>query len=429
MKKLSFLLILFCVACSSDLLETESNSSTTDTEGNTGSTSKTIDSSLLTQDNFEFLGAFRLPAEGGVNSRFGYGGLAMALNPQGDPGGENDGFPGSLYIVGHDQEQLVAEVSIPAPRSFNNEGLENLNVAYFLQPFADITGGLRATLDVGNGAKIGGLEWLVAQGEQDSSKIYWTAFEYYNVEGRSHLSHGYSNLDLNNPEPKGLWRLGDIHSQMTAGYIFSVPSDFANTYLGGKRLISGLNIAQGVSFSSAGPAMFAYAPWQEEGGVPAAGTTLDTIPLVYYEHVYPESSTFPDYQIPDGWHGGAWVETSNAHAVIITGTRALGPTYYGVARPGDCSPYKGYHGDPYEAQLLFYDPKDLAAVSAGAKNPQEIIPYLEWSPKDYIFPTCDGILFDAAYDRTNQLLYILHRDADRTRGEPYPLIYIFRISS
>jgi len=403
--------------------------------GNSNSTSfqtsemPSSERTLLTSDNFEFLGAFRLPTSGGVTSRFGYGGFAMTLNPKGDPTGETDGFPGSLYIVGHDHDQWVAEVSIPLPLPFKTQGLQGLNQGRFLQPFADITQGMRASLDQGNGAKIGGLAYLEAQAGQTEDKIYWTAFQYYDVEGANNLSHGWANLDLSNPNAKGMWRLGNFHSQMTAGYIFSVPKYFADEFLKGKRLISGLNIAQGVSYSSAGPALFAYAPWQGfENSSPPPGTSLDTISLTYYKHVYPESSTFPDYQIPDGWHGGAWVTTPTSHTVIITGSRAMGPTFYGLPRPGDCSPYKGYHGDPFEPRILFYDPNELAAVARGEKEPWEIIPYLEWNPSEFIFPTCEGLLFDASYDQKNQLLYILHRNADLTSGEPAPLIYVFKIN-
>src|ERR1041384_8836106 len=58
---------------------------------------------LVNADGLIYAGAFRLP-RGEVNgSSFGYGGTALAFNPQHN----------SLFLVGHDWHQLVAEVSIP----------------------------------------------------------------------------------------------------------------------------------------------------------------------------------------------------------------------------------------------------------------------------------------------------------------------------
>ena len=52
-----------------------------------------------------------------------YGGNAMTFRPGGDPAGGPDGFPGSLFVTGHDRMPYgevpdgsrVAEISIPAP--------------------------------------------------------------------------------------------------------------------------------------------------------------------------------------------------------------------------------------------------------------------------------------------------------------------------
>ena len=393
---------------------------------------------ILTEDDLTYLGAFRLPSEGGGDSRFGFGGSAMALNPGGDEGGANDGFPGSLYISGHEHHQLVAEVNIPVPKDQRDVGVAGLNVAGFLQPFADITGGMAASTDEGNGYRVDGLAYLEAQGDQTAGQIYWTARTYYNVDTSSDLSHGVSDLDLSDPNARGLWRLGDFHSSMTSGYIFPVPAYFADVYLGGKRLIAGLFTQQGVSATSQGPAFFAYAPWQDalDGVAPAAGAVLDAIGLVYYPYALPPYegsqepepiSNFPDYQVPDRWDAAAWLSTSDAHAVVVVGRRSMGETYYGDARPDDCDIYKGYHGDPYEPRMAFYDPADLASVVEGDVDPWDVLPYLEWDPSEYIVKTCDGELTGAVYDEENRLFYVLHVGADTVGGESQPLVYVWRV--
>ena len=67
----------------------------------------------------------RLPASrrGRTPLTFEYGGNAMTFRPGGDPAGGTDGFPGSLFVTGHDRMPYgelpdgsrVAEVGIPAP--------------------------------------------------------------------------------------------------------------------------------------------------------------------------------------------------------------------------------------------------------------------------------------------------------------------------
>ena len=78
---------------------------------------------LLQPADFEYLGAFRLPIGGERPLTFAYGGNAMTFNPDGDPSGAGDGFPGSLFITGHDRlaygelpdGSQVAELDIPIP--------------------------------------------------------------------------------------------------------------------------------------------------------------------------------------------------------------------------------------------------------------------------------------------------------------------------
>ena len=86
-----------------------------------------------------YLGAFRLP-EGSGGSSWDYSGHGLTYYPEGDPGGGEDGFPGSLFGYGHDQQLMVSEISIPLPVVSQN--FEELNTGTTLQPFTDITEGL-----------------------------------------------------------------------------------------------------------------------------------------------------------------------------------------------------------------------------------------------------------------------------------------------
>ncbi len=62
-----------------------------------------VEAHLLHPDDLTYLGAFRLPDCGERLSTFAYGGEAMTFNPGGDPSGPPDGFPGSLFVMGHNR--------------------------------------------------------------------------------------------------------------------------------------------------------------------------------------------------------------------------------------------------------------------------------------------------------------------------------------
>jgi hypothetical protein len=383
---------------------------------------------LLHASDFVYLGAIRVPAEPAGSSRFGWGGQALAFRPDGDPAGNTDGFPGSLFVGGHPYDQAVSEITIPAPVKSVAGRAQDLPVARFLQPFADVTGGMGASLT--GDFRLGGLAWLEAQNGQSSAKLHWTAWRWYNVTADDPPGHGWSDVDLAQPRPHGGWRLRGFHNQMTAGYVFTVPDTWAHQHFAGRRLISGLNGVPGAATSSWGPSMFAYAPWQAGAEGPPAGAALDALALVYYPATPSGPRHFPDHNLADSWGGGAWITAARKHAVIIVGRKSLGPERYGIGEPGDCNTWKGYHGEPYDPRMLFYDPARLDAAARGEEEPWDVLPYEHWSLQNIVFPVCDGLLTGAAYDRSNRLLYLLqpYADAVSNSWEPQPLIHVFRVN-
>lgn len=386
---------------------------------------------MVTPGNFEYLGAFRPPHTDNGKARFSYGGWAMAFHERGDAGGETDGYSGSLFLTGHRQEDLVAEISIPQP--VISRSMDELPVASVLQPLSDITAGIREYMTQGSSEpfQIGGLCVV-------GDRIHWTLYKYYNVQTVDYPSHGVSSLSLSDPRPEGLWHLGpsntgrsEWHSYKHAGYIFEIPPDQAQQWwFGGRNLISGLQIATGLNIASHGPAMFAYSLPE---GTASKNQDLDALPLAYNDIARPA----PDFIPSDRWTGGAWLTLDDKHTVIIVGRKSLGESYYGEARPHDCSSDKGFHGAPYEAQVRFYAPQLLAATAARKTDPTSVVPWDVWdhdSPGGgfhrYLFPTCTQMLGGVAYDRKNNLLYVAQIDAGTTIDQPYaslPAIHVFRI--
>ena len=104
------------------------------------------DTALIQPADLTYLGVFRLPQGSGRPYTFEYGGAAMTFNPDGDISGSADGFPGSLFIMGHDRlpygelpdGNQITEITIPQP--FFGD-LNDLNTAEFIQDFADVLRG------------------------------------------------------------------------------------------------------------------------------------------------------------------------------------------------------------------------------------------------------------------------------------------------
>ena len=132
---------------------------------------------LIQPTDLVYQGAFRLPDEWQDDyNMWGYSGYAATYYPDGDPQGSEDGFPGSIFAVGHDQTQAVSEISIPAP--VISKDLNDLNTATTLQGFQDITDDIFGYLEIPRA----GLEYLPAQGSQTTGKLYFCWGQHFQFE-------------------------------------------------------------------------------------------------------------------------------------------------------------------------------------------------------------------------------------------------------
>src|SRR5512138_3553723 len=139
-------LFLTALACSLGQNPTSTESSPTGSATVTPATSQPqsnppASGNVINPADLEYLGAFRLPGGEDPPQTFAYGGNAMTFNPDGDQAGPADGYPGSLFVMGHDRVAYgelpagnqLAEIDIPAPIISRN--LEDLNTAELLQGF------------------------------------------------------------------------------------------------------------------------------------------------------------------------------------------------------------------------------------------------------------------------------------------------------
>jgi hypothetical protein len=430
----------------------------------------------LQPSDVSYLGAFRLPGGEDRPATFAYGGNAMTFHPAGDPGGSGDGFPGSLFITGHDRlaygempnGSQIAEVTIPAPSVAGS--VDGLPSAEFVQPFADAAQGLFVGLD--EIPRIG-LQYLDAPATGPRLHLAWG--QHFQEAGD--LSHAMLSTTVASPDARGPWGINAASLYSVNGYLFDIPADWADANASGRRLATGRFRDGG--WSGKGPALYAYQPWDSGGSLAAPGSLLDATTLLLYESSESNESVtegvMTGYQHPDEWEGGAWVTTASGKAaVVFAGTKGTGAKFwYGWVNPqgpelpcietgllgqftlcwnadgtpcpesdlGGCeghNDFRGWWSSSFAAQLIFYDPAELAQVAAGSLAPSGPQPYASLDIDAHLFLTAEQVepemlgrgvqrrarIGAAAFDRDTGRLYVLELFADGAK----PVVHVFGVS-
>ncbi|GEM_PF-2179382 len=433
---------------------------------------------LVQPGDFQYIGAFRLPGGDDKPKTFAYGGNAMTFNPDRNPS-DSDGFPGSLFITGHDRQAYgylpngdqVAEVSIPVPKKAENT--EDLPQAEFIQDFYDVTAGYFKDLE--EIPKVG-MQYL--NHPDTGPKIHLCWGRHLQMLEDNLASHGWFDATLSAPNFKGVWFIGNQNPNSVNAYMLDIPTGWADTYVQGRYL--GTGRVHGGGLGGMGPALIAYRPWQSGGAAPASGTHLQETALLLYENSMTTEKIekcMKDYQHPDLWEGGAWITTpSGKTAVLFAGDKSNGTKYwygwrhqdgpeyacpdtfftdYVTCRKADGSPcpdedfkmcceegvncisYRGWWSTRYDAQMILYNPEDLAKVAAGSMKSWEPQPYSSIDIDEHLYlnpPVWDiqnlGAgdqrrfrLGDVAYDRIKGILYILELYADGAK----PVVHVWKI--
>lgn len=366
----------------------------------------------LQVDDLAYLGAFRLP-EGSNGTDWTYSGNALAYYPEGDPHGSEDGFPGSLFATGNDIQLFVSEISIPAPKISKRKQVAELNTAGTLQPFTDIFGGM---LDYLEQPRVG-LCYLPGPPSDGGGKIHFAIGLHLQDTGFD-PSHGWFSTNLSNPHSVGPWVFAGYSGYVTNDYLCRIPKAWADAHTGGQYLAGGR--AREGPWAGGGPALFASASWKD-GNPPERGAQLRSVTplLLYGEQVpgLPEIASRPDQRLPensdsDRYRGCEWLTAGDRSAVIFIGTKAVGESWYGFANgvrwDYECGqscpdvpewPYdnRGFWATDFKAQVLFYDPDDLAAVASGQKA--------SWEPKPYAVLDLSPYFFDPEFTREDLINY------------------------
>ena len=429
---------------------------------------------LIQPEDLAYLGAFRLPDGAERPFTFEYGGNAMTLIPRDAIAGH---LPGGLVITGHDRLPYgemtnggqVAEITIPQPVISND--VYAIPMAEFIQPFSDVARGQFMGLD--ELPRIG-LAYLDHPSSGPFIHITWGA--HFQEDEANRPSHAWFSPDFSNPNFQGEWYLENVNLYSANGYLFTIPEGWAEKFTQGRLLASGRYRDGG--WSGMGPNIYAYQPWQSDGSVPGNESQIPAIQLLAYQNSEMAENfdqALNDYSHADEWEGAAWLSTKTGKmAIIFTGTKATGEkTWYGWRNPqgaefpcietelrnqfttcylanGSSCPaedlngcsghndYRGWWSSEFEAQILFYNPNDLAMVAAGMMEPWQPQPYVVMSLEDVLFKNPDQVETEmlgdglqaihrigaATYDSQHGLLYVLEMFADGAK----PVVHVWQVN-
>ncbi len=356
---------------------------------------------LVKPGSLKYEGAFRVPKDTINGSSFDWGGTAIAFNKKNH----------SLFIVGHDHDQLVAEISIP--KIIESNSLSSLEKAEIIQPFADASDGRMGKVDNDGAVKVGGLYVR-------NNRLFGTAYSYYDADGSQVRSHFKSSLTLNRKgDARGMYRLGKLGAGFVSGWMADVPRAWQRAV--GAPSLTGNCCIPIISRTSYGPAAFGFNPDRLRKNKSAR-----LKPLVYYPQSHP---TLGDWDSNSRRFNGS---TSMAGLVFPNKTRSLlffgahgqGDFCYGTGAecddPTDDS--KGTHGYPYAYQIWAYDMNQLLRVKKGAKKPWSVRPYRVWN---FTLPFSSDLkrLGGVAYDAKEGRIYVSQQFGDGS----YPVIHVFKV--
>jgi hypothetical protein len=345
---------------------------------------------LLYQGSFTFANASTTCSAGTVD--FAYVQGVIAYNPANR----------SLFVVGHDHCQHVAEFRVP----------EIGGVAPLLQPFRDVTGGRLSQINPSDpgSKKIGGLHVL-------GDRLVMSAYSFYDGGGTATSSHFVRSTNLGAADVRGPFRVGSLNPGFYAGYFAPIPAEWQERFRG--TVLNGQCCLSIISRTSFGPSVSVVSP---EDLLAARDRTPATM-LVGYPEGHLElgdgTATGPLFNLTSQVRGV--VLPKGTSSVLFFGHHGLGRYCYGeAAECGDpINLNKGGHAYPYQPQVWAYRASELADVRAGRKQPWDVRPYATWR----VPVLRDHRIGGVAVDEDSGRIFVLESYGDGER----PKVHVFTI--
>jgi len=369
-----------------------------------GAAQAEIDSApLLQKADLVYEGVFRVPGGGTDSATLNYGGTSLGYNP----------INNSLFLMGHDQYNRTAEISIPDV--VNSANLSDLRTATLLQSFRDATEGRLNSINPNdpNSQKIGG--HLVF-----GDRLIITGFSTYDGAGSQNSSHFARPLSLSTSNQViGPVAVGSrVH--YTSAYMTLIPPEWQSSF--GGPALTGNCCRSIIGNQSHGPAVSVFNPDDigEVNPVPATD-------LLYYTSQHQlgpgQSSQNPYFNLTTRVEGVVF--PNGTRSVLFFGSHGIGPYCYGTgsACNDPARPSKGTHAYPYVYQVWAYDANELLQVKNGNKAPYDVQPYAIWT---FNLPTekdNEHNIGGAVYDQRTGRIYV-----SQPRGDlKLPIIHVFNV--
>jgi hypothetical protein len=379
---------------------------------------------VLAEDDFEYVGAFRLPRDiSGHDGSYGRGLAIRTLN-------------GHTRVITAALDGVIYEVAMPTQLGVFNTYPQ----ASIVKVWGDLSKGHRV-------GQLNGLYW-----DPIDKRLYWSAGNLYNTLHPDDPSMGYSTLDDAGSETGtyGAWRFTGRGAKATMGGVLPVPDWFATQFTQGRRLAAGFGgywsiVATGPAHM--GPALCAFAPPPPET---TKGSSLEFTNLVGYPfnakpytepdrcHRDTEYHTeFDGWNPKDGigywswtdyiWQGAVWIDLPEKHGIVFFPTLGRGRTWYEDST---------LHAERAAHAFYVYDPNDFSRVASGQKKQWEIQPADTW---DVFFDNINypmpgwrdepqRMITGAAFDEETRTLYVAVRLAFGTRLTLQHMVYAFRVT-
>ncbi|TXD33771.1 hypothetical protein FRC96_14955 [Lujinxingia vulgaris] len=374
------------------------------------------DDARVTPDDFNFVGAFRVPAGEFGNSSMNYSEGPIALHPERP----------SVFLVGHTYQQAIAEFTIP--ELVDSAVVAELNMAQApLQGFASVLNRAENPQSID---RIGGLAFI-EDGEGQGYDLLIHAYEYYDAPA----DNTHTTLMLRDPDDlegsavDGYYEFeGRAHAN---GWVMPIPEEL-QAELGATHLTGSSGGIPIHGRASIGPSFFTFDP---------AALTAPPSDKVPTEALMDFSLTHPlheDMNNTDGTND-IWTHLSRATFGFIppgsrtylvighSGGHETGVCYKCTPEGGssNCGGYCANNVTDYSPFFWAFDIDDLLEVKAGEKLPHEVRPVAH-GPLEIPFNT--NTIGGGAFDAERGLLYLTAQRADRegTYSNP-PVIMVYEL--
>lgn len=371
----------------------------------------------LTPAMMRFEGAFRLPAEDFGVSSMNYSEGPLVYHP-----GRN-----SIFIVGHNHQQAIAEFTVPA--LVKSAKLAELNIAAApLQNFVTVLdrapSGNPQELNV-----IGGLGLI-------DDQLLVNAYEYYDAGG----GNTHTTLIVRNPNNLANSTVAGFFAfeggaGHTSGWLSPIPEAWQGL-LGGTHLAGQSSGQPIISRFSVGPSAFAFNARELTGAGTVATRTLLDFSLEHPLHDDLENNSRTN---------DLWTHLSRAtFGVIVPGTRTYATFgYSGGHKSGvcykctqsngyECGGYCAPDAKDYQQSYWFWDVNDLFAVKNGQLAPHAVRPYA-YGALTTPFENAEHQIGGGSFDPSSGRLFFTIQKADTAQGQyanpPVVVVYRFKVDS